>query len=123
MPFGAGWEGVPGSVRVPIVGGTTAGTPFTVPKGAYALTIHCPTTAATFAIQTLMPNDDQTTEVWTTISAATGVTLVPLTGIVVTGTAITYNLAQVGGGVLRFLASSDLSASPITVKLLFHMRA
>ena len=116
-----GSDATVGSVRVPIVGGTTAGTPFTVPKGAYALTIIVPSTAATFSIQTLTPNDDQTSETWTTVSSATGVTLTPLTAIVVTGAAITWNIAQIGGGVLRFLASADISGSPITVKVIFHL--
>jgi hypothetical protein len=119
-----GRDSLTGYVAMPLAGQTVNGAPFSVPKGAFAMTIHCPTLAggpATLTIQALDPDTDQASETWRTISAATGVTLVPLTAIAASGIAITYQLAQIGGGVLRFVASADQSAAPITIKVSFHM--
>ena len=118
-----GREGVPGHCLMPAAGETVNGAPFTVPKGAYAMTIHCPTlaSAATLTIQALDPDTDQATEVWRTISAVTGVTAVPLTAIAASALALTYDIRQTGGGVLRFVASATQAVSPVTIKLTFHM--
>ena len=118
-------EGVDARVRMPAVGQTVNTLGFAVPKGAHAMTVNCPTviSAATFTIQALYPDEaDTTTATWRTISAATGVTLVPLTGIVVSNVAITWNIAQIGGGTLRFVASADQSSVPYDVGVVFHMQ-
>lgn len=127
MAYAGGRPGVPGEVRIPR-GAPYAGTdltvnsaPFTVPKGAFVMTIHAPTLAGSLTIQALDPDTDQATEVWRTVSAATGVTLVPLTAIAASGLAVTYQVAQLGGGVLRFVSSTTEAASPQTIKLTFHM--
>ena len=128
MAYAGGRPGVPGAVRIPR-GAPYSGTdltvnsdPFTVPEGAFTMTIHAPTLAGTLTIQALDPDTDQATEVWRTISAATGVTLVPLTAIAASALAVTYQIAQVGGGVLRFVSSTTEAASPQTIKLTFHMK-
>lgn len=120
-----GYDSVPAFVLLPKPGGDTVNSaPFTVPKGATAVTIHCPTLAgspATLTIQALDPDTDQATEVWRTISQMTGVTAVPLTAIAASGIALTYSIVQIGGGVLRFVASSTQAVAPVTIKLTFHM--
>jgi hypothetical protein len=125
VAYAGGRSGVPGSVLLPANTGETVNSgPFTVPNGAYAMTIHCPTLAgspATLTIQALDPDTDQATETWRTISAVTGVTAVPLTAIGASGLALVYQVAQFGGGVLRFVASSTQAVAPVTIKLTFHM--
>jgi hypothetical protein len=127
MAYAGGRPGVPGSTVIPRGGTVNSGdatvnsVPFEVPQNAFAMTIHAPTLAGTLTIQALDPDTDLATEVWRTISAATGVTLVPLTAIAASGLAVTYRIDQIGGGVLRFVSSTSEAASPVTIKLTFHM--
>lgn len=127
MPYAGGRTGIPGSTLIPRGGTVNTGdatvnsVPFAVPEGAFAMTIHAPTLAGSLTIQALDPDTDQATEIWRTISAATGVTLVPLTAIAASGLAVTYQIAQIGGGVLRFVSSTTEAASPQTIKLTFHI--
>jgi hypothetical protein len=120
-----GRDGLTGEVLLPKPGGDTVNsTPFTMPRGTTSVTIHCPTLAgspATLTVQALDPDTDQATEVWRTVSAVTGVTAVPLTAIGASGLALTYSAVQLGGGVLRFVASSTQAVTPVTIKLTFHM--
>jgi len=121
-----GWDCELAKVRMPIAGGTVNSEPFTVPKGALAMTVHCPTTTGpgTMSIQTLEPaDDDQVSETWRNVSMSlnSAVTTTALTAITLSNLAVTYPLAAVGGGQLRFVASQDQSAAPVNIRVVFHM--
>ena len=123
-----GWDCVLDKVRMPIAGGTVNSEPLTVPHGAWAMTVHCPTTTgpATMSIQTLEPaDDDQASETWRNVSMSvtSAVTTTALTAITMSNLAITYPLSAIGGGQLRFVASQDQSGAPIFIRVVFHMGA
>ena len=136
MAYAGGRPGVPGSVFLPrsatpgfVATGdatdlTVNSAPLEVPQGAHAMTIHCPTLAgspATLTIQALDNDTDQAAEVWRTLSVMSGVTAVPLTAIAASGIALVYSIVQIGGGVIRFVASSTQAVAPVTIKVTFHM--
>jgi formate-dependent nitrite reductase membrane component NrfD len=109
---------------MPAPGETVNSAAFTVPRGAYTMTVHCPAlaSAATVAIQVLEPQgDDQVTDAWRTASSVAGVTLTAYTGMVLTNTASTIPIAALGGGVMRFVASATQAGAPTVIKLVFHM--
>jgi hypothetical protein len=120
-----GWDSVPASVLMPAVGETVNSGPFSVPKGAHAMTVCLPAlagTGATCKLQALYPDDSVATEVWADVSCfdpATG-TLVALDGLL-EGVATTLPTALTGGGVLRFVASETQVAATVTIKVVFHM--
>lgn len=121
---GKAWDSDLGFVNMPTAGGTVNSDVFTVPKGAYTMTVHCPTlaSAATLAIQVLMPQvDDQVADVWSTASSVSGVTLTAYTGIVLTNLSATIPISALGGGVMRFVASATQAGAPTVIKLVFHM--
>ena len=119
------WTGVPCAVAMPATGETVNGAPFSVPSGAYAMTVCMPAltgTGATVKLQALYPNDSQVTEVWADVSCfdpATG-TLTAVDGIL-EGVVTTIPVAVTGGGVLRWVASETQVAAPVTIKMTFHM--
>jgi hypothetical protein len=118
-----GWDIVPADVAMPISGGTVNSAAFSVPRGAFSMAIHTPTAfdgGATVKLQSLDPNDDQTTEAWRdvqwvnladgTFIAADQIPQNKVTTIPVTAT---------GGGVLRFVASGDQSGAASVIKVAF----
>ena len=119
-----GFPGTKASPRMPIAGGTVNGVPFSVPRGARAMTIHVPAltgTGATVKIQTLNPDSYETTETWADISVfdLTDGTFEVLDGLV-ESTSVTLPVTATGGGVLRFVASEDQSSAAVNVPVFFH---
>ena len=125
-----GWDGSKVTVLVPESGQTVNGTPFTIPKGAKSMAIHIGAIAAgiiTFKVQALDPVatvsgliradetwrdvaifdlTDGTTELLDAIPESQ-VTVIPVTALT--------------GGVLRLVASADLSAEIQTIQITFGM--
>ena len=120
-----GWDVVTADVRMPVAsdatGLNTQG--FSVPKGAFSMAIHTPTSfvgGGTVKIQSLDPNDDQTTEAWRDVqwvNLADG-TFVQADQIP-QNKVTTIPVTAVGGGVLRFVASTDQSGTATTIKVAF----
>lgn len=119
------WTGIPGAATMPATGETVNSTVFSVPGGAFAMTVYMPALAGTGAsvkLQALYPNDSTATEVWGDVSCfdpATG-TLVAVDGIL-EGVVTTIPIALTGGGVLRWVASETQASATVTIKMLFHM--
>lgn len=117
------WNIRPGRFRMPVVGGTVNGTPFSVPDDCLVLTIACPALAssATLKLQSLtVPIDDQQAEVWQDVSAfnfnvGTPVALASIPSNATT----TIPVTACGGGVLRLVASADQSGAPIDIPIGF----
>lgn len=110
---------------MPLSGQTVNGQPFSVPKGALALSIFCPVLAgaATYKLQALQPGlSDQDAEVWNDISVfnlgAGGV--VPIAAVP-QNALTTFPATALGGDVLRMVASADQSGAPTTVPMTWHM--
>lgn len=115
-----------GSVRLPIAGGTVNSEAFEVPKGCEAITVNVPSLAGTttLKIQSLAwAASDTPSEVWADVSffyPADG-SFVALDGIPESA-ATTIPTTLTGGGWLRFVASTDQSAAPVQVPIVYHMR-
>jgi hypothetical protein len=109
---------------MPIAGGTVNSEPFSVPKGAKSMAIHCPGLASnsTLAIQSLAPKlDDQESDVWDSVfvfNLADGSTVhldgIPEEQVTVIPTSAT------GGGRLRFVAADDQSGTPVRIPVAFN---
>lgn len=117
------WDAVLAKPRLPATGGTVNSDPVTVPRGSLTMTLHATAlaAAATMAIQALDPNTpDPTAGTWRQVSvfilAAGGVqALSAISG----GAAVTIPISALGGGVIRFVASSDQSAAPQNLGVVF----
>lgn len=115
-----GWDVVPAKRRMPASGQTVNGEPFTVPKGARALTLSVPTLAGggdTVKLQALVfPENDQVSESWQDLATfnLAGGAVVALSGIPSAATT-TIPATATGAGVLRCVASADQSASPVNI--------
>jgi hypothetical protein len=122
-----GWDGVPGSVRMPITGGTVNSEPFSCPKGSVVATFYVPALAGTttLKLEALVPASDVATEVWLPLatfdfSAAAPTAPVTLDEIP-ESTATSIPITALGAGVLRFVASSDQSTVPVQIPMFFAM--
>ncbi len=124
---GLGWNGIQANVTMPTATDGTNSRPVAVPRGAKAVTIFVPAlvgVASTLLIQSLTPDDDGATEVWTTITVfdLTDGTFEALDALP-ESTVVTIPVSALGGGVIRFVASAAQTgaADAITIKLLFNM--
>lgn len=118
-----GWDIVPGDVAMPATGETVNSAPFSVPKGAFSLAIHAPTSfvgGGTVKIQSLDPDDDQAAEAWRDVQ---WVNLADGTFIaadqIPQNKVTTIPVAAIGGGVLRFVATTDQSGAATVIKVAF----
>ena len=104
-------------VTLPTVTDGTISRSFSAPNGAKVVTIFNPTLtgSATLAIEALAPQDgDQSAETWLPLkviilTATIGfmtVTTIP------TGSAVTFPVAALGGGIFRFIASAAQTGAP-----------
>lgn len=127
------WDSDPCHVTLPAPSPKSyvAGTPetvnseqFNVPRGAFAMTIHVPTLASggdTVKLQSLASQaSDQETDAWRDLSVfnpadgtRTAIDELP------SNSATTIPCAVTGGGVMRFTASADQSASPVSIRVAF----
>lgn len=118
-----GWDGILPKPRMPAVGETVNGEPFSVPRGSQAVTFHVPTLAGatTLKLQALDPQGhDSASPVWRDIYifniAAGGVQQL---AAIPEDAATTLPTAAIGAGVLRLVASSDQSAAPVNISIVF----
>lgn len=117
------WDMQHAEPLMPATGETVNGQPFPVPRRAKSLAIHCPTlvASATLKIQALKPADSAASETWSdvhTFNLADG-TMVQLDGIQ-EARVTTLPASATGGGMLRFVASSDQSSAPVTIPVVFN---
>ena len=122
------FDGIWANPAMPLSGQTVNGAPFTIPRGARSIAIHCPALAGGGApdsvkIQCLQPvsSIEVTTETWTdayVFNLADGTTI-QLDGIP-ESQVTTIPTSALGSAVIRFVATADQSGAATTIPVFMN---
>lgn len=115
-------DATPSNVLLPASGETVNSQGFNFPRGGIGLIVHVPTLASggdTVKLQSLANQlDNVESETWRDVKvfnladgSFTAIAALP------SNSCTTLPLAAIGGGVFRWVASADQSASPVTIRM------